>query len=111
MNAMIRKTEYERLFDLLAADPRIADAGPYDGKRGVDVTFALAPGQPAAWHYTGTARPLPDGRYLWTAGMHDIAAGDMAGKPPATLKPLVLDKLDALHLNEAISTAIGKEPA
>lgn len=110
MNAMIRKTEYERLFDLLAADPRIADAEPRDGKKGVDVTFALAPGQPAAWHYTGAAKPLPDGRYLWTAGIHD-AMPDAARPMPATLGPLVLDKLDARHLHEAIRAAIGKETA
>lgn len=105
MNAMIRKTVYEGLFDMLAEDPRITDARPCDGRKGVKVAFGLEPGQGPSWHYKGTAKPTPDGRYLWTAGIYGTS--DAADIMPATFAPQILDKLDADHLHKAIAAGLG----
>lgn len=99
---MIRKTVYERLFDRLAESPSVRDARPTPDHEGIEMDFVLGDG---TWSYVARARPMPDGRFLWTGGVYDSPEAGRA--MPSTLDPQTVDVLDADGLCGAIARGLG----
>lgn len=57
------------------------------------------------WSYVARARPMPDGRFLWTGGVYDSPEAGRA--MPSTLDPQTVDVLDADGLCGAIARGLG----